>query len=132
MPPLSANAEPCREVTCRCLALLCALGAVGAQCGQAALTEQVGARFLEEAGGKREGHRRREERGLRGGPLLEGGGRGRWLRRGGRAGVVPLCVWLGRSLGFVPTPWGRGCRGEGARPAGQAPGVSPRLPLRRQ
>lgn len=31
VPPLSANAEPCREVTCRCLALLCALGSVGAQ-----------------------------------------------------------------------------------------------------
>lgn len=47
--------------------------------------------------------------------------RPKWDRR---AGVVPLCVWLGRSLGFVPAPWGRGYRGEGARPAGQAPGVS--------
>lgn len=41
------------------------------------------------------------------------------------AGVAQLCVWLGRSLGFVPAPWGRGYRGEGARSAGQAPGVSP-------
>lgn len=31
VPPLSANAEPCGEVTCRCLALLCAPGSVGAQ-----------------------------------------------------------------------------------------------------
>lgn len=31
VPSLSANAEPCREVTCRCLALLCAPWSVGAQ-----------------------------------------------------------------------------------------------------
>lgn len=31
MLPLSANADPCEEVTCRCLALLCAPGSVGAQ-----------------------------------------------------------------------------------------------------
>ena len=46
-------------------------------------------------------------------------------KRGWRAGVAPLCVWLGRSLGFVPAPWGRGYRGEGARPAGQVFGASP-------
>ena len=31
VPPLPANAEPGGEVTCRCLALLCAPGSVGAQ-----------------------------------------------------------------------------------------------------
>lgn len=51
MPPLSANAEPFGEVTCRCLALLCALESVGAQCGQAARTGQVGVGFLEEPAG---------------------------------------------------------------------------------
>lgn len=51
VPPLSANAEPFGEVTCRCLALLCALGAVGAQCGQAARTGQVGVGFAEEPAG---------------------------------------------------------------------------------
>lgn len=53
VPPLSANAEPFGEVTCRCLALLCALGSVGAQCGQAARTGQVGVGFLEEPAGSK-------------------------------------------------------------------------------
>ena len=113
------------------------------ECGQAARTEQVGAGFQEEvvaaaaaaaaAGwGQREGRGRREGQGLGSDPLLEGGGRGRGLQRGCRAGISPLCVWLGRSLGFVPAPRGRGCGGEGARPAGRARCVSPGMSSRRQ
>lgn len=52
------------------------------ECGQAARTEEVGARFLEEAGGQREGSGQREGLGLCGGPLLQGGRRGRGPQRG--------------------------------------------------
>lgn len=108
------------------------------ECGQAARTEQVGAGVPGGGGGG--GCRLGAARGTRpeGGagswqrPLAGGRRAGPRPQRGWRAGIAPLCVWLGRSLGFVPAPRGRGCGGEGARPAGRARCVSPGRSSRRQ
>lgn len=81
MPRVSANGEPGREVTCRCLALLCAPESVGARSvarrlGPSRWVRGSGRRWLE-AGDQREVCGGREGPGRGSGPLPEGGGRGR-------------------------------------------------------
>ena len=109
------------------------------ECGQAARTEQVGVGLSGGGGGGRPGAVRGTRRAGGAGPGAAtpcwrpaGGAAGR--KRGWRAGwgVAPLCVWLGRSLALSLAPWGRGCGGEGVRPAGRARRGSPEIPSRRQ
>lgn len=136
VPRLSANGEPGGEVTCRCLALLCAPGSVGAQ----SVARRLGpsrwvrgpGRRRREAGGPREGRGRREGPGRGSGPLPEGGGRGRGpqvrLAGGGRAA---LCVARAEprlcpgSLGARPS-WGGGAA------SWASPGRYPGVPSWRQ
>ena len=137
MPPLSANAEPCGEVTCRCLALLCAPGSVGAQ----SVARRLGpSRWVR--GSRRRWWRRQRRRRLQAGGSERdaAGGRGRvlaatpcWRAAGGAAGSrgavgrgsLRFVCGSGGASALSPLPGGAAVVGRGRGLLGELVALAP-------